>query len=256
MPAPLDRSAFLKPIAHRGLHDAARGRVENTMPAFEAAVARDYGIECDLRPAAGGLPIVFHDETLDRLVEGAGKVAHLGKADLAKLRYQGAADVRISTFAELLEMVAGRVPLLVEIKSEWEPPDTAFLSQIAALSTSYRGPLALMSFDPAVMTALAELAPAIPRGMVSGLYKREPDDDWWQDKLNAERAFRLSHLLESGPVRPSFHAYHVKALPTPVTRYVREVQGLPLFTWTVRSEEDRQVAAKWADAPIFEGYEA
>ena len=259
--APLDRAAFLKPIAHRGLHGparvgAARGLVENTMPAFEAALAKGYGIECDLRPAAEGLPLVFHDETLDRLVEGSGPVARLGKADLARLRYRGAGGVRISTFAELLDMVAGRVPLLVEIKSEWEPPDAAFLGQIAALSKAYRGPLALMSFDPAMMTGLAELAPAVPRGLVSGLYRREPDDDWWADKLDAERAFRLSHLLEAGPVKPSFHAYHVKALPTPVTRYVREVQGLPLFTWTVRSEEDRRTAAQWADAPIFEGFEA
>lgn len=253
-PPPLDRSVFLRPIAHRGLHAPSRGIVENTLPAFAAAANRGYGIECDLRPAADGLPIVFHDETLDRLVEGTGRVAGLTAPDLRRLRYRAAAT-HVATFAELLELVAGRVPLLVEIKSEWQPPDGAFLRRVAGLAQGYRGPLALMSFDPAVMTAMAGLAPAVPRGMVSGIYGRAPGDDWWQDTLDAERAFRLSHLLESAAMRPSFHAYHVAALPTPVTRYVREVQRLPLFTWTVRSEADRQTAAHWADAPIFEGYE-
>lgn len=252
-PSRLDRGAFLKPIAHRGLHDAGKGLIENTLPAFEAALAGGFGIECDLRPAANGLPIVFHDETLERLVDGRGAVAALTGSDLHRLRYRGS-DARIMRFGELLEFVGGRQPLLVEIKSEWEPPDPEFLRKIAALAAGYAGPLALMSFDPAVMAAVRELAPGVPRGLVSGLYgEDDPHDDWWADKLTPQRRFTLSHLLESGRVAADFHAYHVKALPTPVTRYVREVQGLPLFTWTVRSREDRAAAALWADAPIFEG---
>lgn len=253
-PAPasrLDRTAFLKPIAHRGLHDA--GAVENTEPAFRAALAAGHGIECDLRPAAGGLPIVFHDDTLDRLIDGHGDVGRLTPADLARLRYRNAPDTRIMTYADLLALVAGRQPLLVEVKSEWTAPDLAFLAAIADLSNAYQGPLALMSFDPAVMAALRHLAPGVPRGLVSGLYKTEPDDDWWSDKLSPERAFGLSHLLESGPVAPDFVAYHVKALPTPVLRYAREAQGLPVFTWTVRDASDAATAATYADAPIFEG---
>jgi glycerophosphoryl diester phosphodiesterase len=120
------------------------------------------------------------------------------------------------------------------------------------LSTAYRGPLALMSFDPAVMTAIRELAPGVPRGIVSGLYD---GNGWWRDKLDDRRAYALSHFLESRPVAPDFYAYDVKALPTPVTRFVREVLGLPLFTWTVRTPEQRKIAERWADAPIFEGYE-
>lgn len=251
----LDRSAFVRPIAHRGLHDAARGIIENTTPAFEAALQKGYGIECDLRPAAGGLPMVFHDDTLDRLVDGSGPVAALTASGLKNLRYKSQ-DLRIVTFAELLDLVAGRVPLLAEVKSEWEPPDAAFLRQIADIAAGYRGPLALMSFDPAMMAVLRNLAPNVPRGIVSGLYKDEHGETWWRDKIGDARAFRLAHLLESGPVAPDFYAYHVKALPTPVIRFVREVLGLPLFTWTVRSEEDRRIAADWADAPIFEGFEA
>lgn len=247
----LDRAAFLRPIAHRGLHNAKKGVIENTAPAFEAAFAKGYGIECDLRPAAGGTPLVFHDETLNRLVDGKGSVAHLDGPALKRLRYKGC-DTHILTFAEFLDLADGRVPLLVEVKSEWDAPDHAFLSKIAKLANAYRGPLALMSFDPDVMAALRHLAPKLPLGIVSGSYAGH---GWWHRKLSKARAQALRDLLLSGPAVPDFYAYQVGALPTPVTRYVREVQGLPLFTWTVRSAKDRMKAAKWADAPIFEGFE-
>jgi glycerophosphoryl diester phosphodiesterase len=247
----LDRAAFLRPIAHRGLHHAKKGIIENTAPAFEAALAKGYGIECDLRPASGGLPIVFHDEALNRLVDGKGYVAHLDVPALKRLRYKGS-DTHILTFAEFLDLVDGKVPLLVEIKSEWAPPDRAFLHKIAKLAHGYGGPLALMSFDPDVMAVVRDLAPKLPLGIVSGSYAGH---GWWNRKISRTRAAALRDLLLSGPVAPDFYAYQVGALPTPVTRYVREVQNLPIFTWTVRSAKDRAMAAKWADAPIFEGFE-
>ncbi len=244
-------AAFLKPIAHRGLHDAAQGRVENTPAAFSAALEKGYGIECDVRPAACGTPMVFHDDTLDRLVAHSGPVHALDAPALKRLQFRNGTD-RMPDLGELLELVGGRQPILVEIKSEWEPPNRAFLTAIAALAASYKGPLALMSYDPAVMAVVKELAPDIPRGIVSGLIVDEPQ---WCDKLGPERAYSLSHLLESRAVAPDFYAYQVGALPTPVTRYVREVLSVPLFTWTVRTKEERAVAARWADAPIFEGFE-
>lgn len=248
----LDRRTFLRPIAHRGLHGLAAGCIENTAPAFEAAMAHGYGIECDLRPASDGTPFVFHDATLDRLIEGAGAIAVLAPAAIRRLVYRTEPALRIIELAELLDLVAGRVPLLIEIKSEWEPPDRNFLRRIAAAASTYKGPLALMSFDPAQMAAVRMLAPDVPRGIVSGLYQGE---GWWLDRLGKERAERLSHLLESASCAPSFYSYHVDALPTPVTRFVREVIGLPLFAWTVRTEHQRALAAAWADAPTFEGYE-
>jgi glycerophosphoryl diester phosphodiesterase len=247
----LDRSVFLRPIAHRGLHDVGRGVIENTGPAFEAAVVRGYGIECDMRPAADGTPLVFHDLTLDRLMDASGPIAALDPIALGRLRYRGS-DTGVLTFGALLDLVAGRVPMLVEIKSEWDTPDPTFLGNVANLAAHYPGPLALMSFDPAVMAAIRYLAPDIPRGIISGSYEGA---GWWRERIGSERAFALRHLLESGPVDPSFYAYDVHALPTPVTRFVREVLRLPLFTWTVRTQADRECAAAWADAPIFEGYE-
>jgi glycerophosphoryl diester phosphodiesterase len=246
-----DRAAFLRPIAHRGLHDAAKGIVENTPAAFEAALAKGYGIECDVRAAGCATPMVFHDLDLERLIEAQGPIAAHEAAALKQLTYRDVGGNMID-LAGLLDLVAGRVPLLIEIKSEWETPDTRFLEAIAKTAAVYRGPIALMSFDPAVMTAIRALAPGVPRGIVSGLFA---GDCWWRGKLGPERAYNLTHLLESGPAAPDFYAYDVTALPTPITRFVREVLGLPLFTWTVRTQEQRDAAARWADAPIFEGYE-
>ena len=245
--------AFLRPIAHRGLHDRGAGRIENTGPAFAAAIARGYGIECDLRAAAGGLPIVFHDETLERLVNGMGLVARLTLNDLKQLCYRGQ-ETPIMTFADLLHLVAGAVPLLVEIKSEWDPPNAAFLTQIAAATHGYRGPIALMSFDPAVVSALADLAPTVPRGLVSGSYQASEGDRWWHDRLSPARAASLRDMTDFDAVGASFCAYEVAALPTSATRALRS-RGMPVFTWTVRTEADRTSAVANADAAIFEGFE-
>lgn len=246
-----DRSAFLRPTAHRGLHDRHRGVIENTAPAFAAAIGKGYGIECDVRPAADGTPIVFHDLELGRLVDAPGRVADHSPGELQRLTYKSAATP-ILTLGDLLDLIGGRVPLLIEVKSEWDPPDPAFMQAIARDVAGYKDPLALMSFDPAVMAALRWLAPNVPRGIVAGIYQGE---GWWLDKLDADRAFRLSHLIESGPAAPHFFAYDVKALPTPATRFLREGLGLPLFTWTVRTPQDQAAAAQWVDAPIFEGFE-
>jgi glycerophosphoryl diester phosphodiesterase len=251
----LDRSAFFRPIAHRGLHSPKHARIENTAPAFAAAIAGGYGIECDLQPLADGTPVVFHDETIDRLIEGTGRIDQITRGQCKKLRYKaelGGAKTGIITLAEFLDLVGGQVPLLIEIKSEWRPLPVAFLRQIADLCRAYKGPLALMSFDPAVMVAIRDLAPGIPRGIVAGVYK---GDGWWLDRLGPERAYALTHLLECGPVAPQFISYHVKALPSPVTRFLREGLNMPLFCWTVRSEQDRATAATYADAATFEGYE-
>jgi glycerophosphoryl diester phosphodiesterase len=252
-----DRSQFVRPIAHRGLHDAAAGRIENTLPAFEAALAGGYGIECDLQPAADATPMVFHDFRLDRLTSATGPIMGQSLPALRQARFPAAAGgeaVRIPTFGELLDLVAGRVPLLVEVKSDWSEADPDFLARIAAIASGYRGPLALMSFDPAVMLALRRLAPAIPRGIVAGSYKPVPGNAWYADVLGARERFLLRHLLRAIPTRPSFIAYHVAALPTLATTIARRLFGLPLFTWTVRTQADRAIAAREADAPIFEGY--
>jgi glycerophosphoryl diester phosphodiesterase len=246
----LDRAIFLVPIAHRGLFDPAAGRIENTRAAFQAAIDADLGIECDVRPAAGGLPVVFHDDVIDRLIDGQGPVSELTPDDLAHLRYRNLQDEPIQTFADLLAQVNGRVPLLVEIKSEWDPPDHAFLFRVCRMAAYYDGPIALMSFDPAVIAVARQYAPQVPRGIISGSYA---GGDWWNDRIDEERAARLRDLID-GDIEPDFYAYEVAALENAAPRRAREELGIPMFTWTVRSERDRQLAEQFADAPIFESH--
>jgi glycerophosphoryl diester phosphodiesterase len=195
--------------------------------------------------------MIFHDDTLERLIEGRDAVRAHDAATLKSFKYRGDPSPMID-FAELLELVDGREPVLAEIKSDWKPPDLPFLQSIAELASSYRGPIALVSYDPDVIAIVKELVPQIPRGIVSGLYEVL---DHWHGRLEQERAFRLSHLLESRDAAPDFYAYHVASLPTPVTRFAREIVGLPFFAWTVRTPEERKIADRWADAPIFENYE-
>ena len=244
----LDRNAFIRPIAHRGLHYAVRGVIENSGPAFEAAIRSGHGIECDLQPAVDGTAIVFHDRELKRLVDAPGLVSDHTPDDLRRMTYRGDPTARIMRLTDLLALVSGRVPLLIEVKSEWDEPDARFIDAIARDVGQYQGPAAIMSFDPAVVAALKPRLPGVPRGIVSGMY----DESWVHGKLGADRLYGLSHLLESRDADPDFFAYHVKALPTAVTRFVREGLGMPLFTWTVRSADDLATARTWADAPIYE----
>lgn len=249
MTAALDRAAFIKPVAHRGWHGPVTGAVENTAPAFEAALVRGLGVECDLRRTADDKPVVFHDADLGRLIDEAGALAERREADATRLVYRGTTDT-ILRFEEFLELAGGRGPLLVEIKSDWRPMPTAYLANIAAAASRYQGPLALMSFDPEILIAMRQLAPHVPRGLVSGL---DTEGVWAKSGIDAQRAFDLSHLLSWRDVDPSLVAYHVSSLPTPVTRFVRSVFETILYAWTVRTKEQFEHARAWADAPIFEG---
>jgi glycerophosphoryl diester phosphodiesterase len=248
----LDRAVFGRPIAHRGWHDRARGRLENTAPAFRAAIDKSYGIECDLQAAHDDVPMVFHDDTLDRLVAGSGPVAALSSRALARLRYQ-AGDERILTFAQLLDLVAGRVPLLVEVKRGRTRPAAAFLGNVARLARAYAGPIALMSFDRAVVAGLAELAPAVPRGPVIG--GRQLLANLWAKPGSKRESPAASRLFGSALNGMCFYAVDVKLVAVARAWMTRRAPDLMLFTWTVRTPRQRAAAARWADAPIFEGYE-
>jgi glycerophosphoryl diester phosphodiesterase len=250
----LDHGAFRRPIAHRGLHMPAGPRIENTAAAFQAAIDKGYGIECDLQPASDGTPMVFHDDKLDRLVAASGLIAAHAPAQLARLRYRRH-DAPILRFAELLEQAAGRVPLLVEIKASGrEPHPAAFLDRIARQARAYKGPIALMSFSPEIVAGVGRLAPTIPRGLVVGSHKLPPS--WWAAPGSANKARILTRMLGSAPDGLAFFAVDVRMLAPARTWISRHTPDLALFSWTIRTARERRSAAHWADAPIFEGYEA
>src|SRR5436190_4976004 len=160
-----------RPIAHRGLHDARAGRIENTPSAFAAAIAGGYGIECDLQVTADGEAMVHHDEALGRLTEGSAQLAELSTNELRRVAYRGCADRMISV-GDLCDLVAGRVTLVIELKSRFDG-DYRLVARAASILSSYQGPAALMSFDPAQMAVLRQLAPALPRGIVAESYYRK-----------------------------------------------------------------------------------
>jgi glycerophosphoryl diester phosphodiesterase len=244
----LDRAVFVRPIAHRGLHHNHGGVLENTAPAFLAAIDKDFGIECDLQPARDGTPMVFHDATLDRLVAGRGRIAAQAPQELSRLRYKGT-DLAILTFQDLLRLIDGRVPLLAEIKRDGRRPK-GFVGAIAAAAAGYRGPIALMSFDRTVLGELARLAPEVPRGIVVGSHQLAAN--WWVGPSAAGRGAAVAALLGRAPPGLSFYAVEVGIVEAARAWLAEHAPEAVLYTWTVRTAKERAAAARWADAPIFE----
>lgn len=236
-----------RPVAHRGLHDRDAGRIENTLPAAEAAIARGLPVECDLQLTADGVPVVFHDDELDRLAEASGPVATRSLAALRAIPLRGTA-ARIPTLADFVATIAGRVPLFAEFKSRFDQ-DRRLEAAAAPLLAAYSGPLAVMSFDPDSVRTLGTLLPEVPRGLIADGYT---DPEW--DFIPPLRRLALRHLASVPAIAPDFLAYAVYDLPAAGPAALRAA-GMPLLTWTVRSEADRATAARCADQIIFEGFD-
>jgi glycerophosphoryl diester phosphodiesterase len=223
--------------AHRGLH--SEGVPENSRAAAEGAIAAGMGIECDIQMSRDNVPLVFHDWELDRLTKERGKTVARTADDLCRIALMET-DQTIWRLADLLELVAGRVPILVEIKAQ---PHLAIaepcMAIVKALS-DYAGPFAVMSFDLRVGEWFAKHAPDMVRGLVI------------TDTLDHgyRHAWRAPHALERA--QPDFLASDVRDIPNALTGLWRE-SGRPLLTWTVRSPETRARAVAHADALIAEG---
>lgn len=237
-----------RPIAHRGYHDAAAGRIENTLPAVRAAIDKRFAIEVDLQMTRDGEVVVFHDDTVDRLLEGTGRVEDMSLAELKALSFRAGTD-RVPTLGELLDCVSGRSPLVIELKSDFS--GNRRLEQAAApILAAYTGPFVVMSFDPESMIAMRRLAPAIPRGIVADRYTDL--NDW--GFLSSERRFRLRHLMDVPVAGACFVSFDIGGLPTFHTSQFRATQG-PLITWTIRTPEQREKARLCADQITFEGFD-
>jgi len=237
-----------RPIAHRGLHDAARGIIENSASAVTAAMGHGYAIEVDLQCAADHMPVVFHDATLDRLTDETGPVAARDVEALRAIPLKGSSD-HILSLPDLLDRVGGYVPLVLEVKGPWAR-DGKFEANIAKQLADYAGPVAVMSFDPHSIAAFRTAAPNLPRGLVACRFNQE---DW--PGLTSMQRFAMRHLLTSVFARPQFIAYDIAALPALAPLIAKVLFGLPLLTWTVRTADDRERALRYADAMIFEGIE-
>ena len=249
---PLPQAFLHAPIAHRALHDLTQGRPENSREAIEAAVAAGFGIEIDLQPSSDGVAMVFHDNTLDRLTGETGPIKARTAAALAAIPLTGGPS-GIPTFAEVLEIVAGRVPLLVEIKDQdGQMGDNIGALEAAAAETAkdYDGPLAFMSFNPHSAARMAALAPDTPRGLITAAY--DPKD--WR-MLSAETCAHLAMIPDMDPAEASFISHHAPDLGRARVREIA-AQGWPVLCWTIRSAEAEAEARQLADNVTFEGYPA
>jgi glycerophosphoryl diester phosphodiesterase len=246
-----------RPIAHRGLHDGVR-IIENTASAVTAAITEGYGVEVDLQISADGEAMVHHDDALGRLTDGAGPLRNLTAAALKAVAFKATAD-RMMTLGELIDLVAGRVALVLELKSRFDG-DLRLAARAAAVLGPNPGPIGVMSFDPALIVELRRLSPQLVRGIVSERHFRP--QDWGPRRGPAAGLVATAHRLElafllHGPAsRPDFVAYKVSDLKTIAPQVARTMFGLPVLAWTVRSEEDRAMAARLADQMIFEGFRA
>lgn len=237
-----------RPVAHRGLHDAARGVIENMPAATRAAVAGNFAIECDIQLSADGEAMVHHDHELGRLTDGSGPVIEKTAAELKAVPFKGT-DERMMTLSELCALIAGRVPLIVEVKSRFNG-DRRLVARMAEVLGAYQGPVVGMSFDPDQVVAIRQMMPKLVRGITA---QRTYQDGYWDELTQAQRDSML-HLRHGMQTQPHFIAFWVQQLPAPAPWIARNLFGCPLLAWTVRTPEQRATAARYADQMIFEGF--
>ncbi|WP_228766374.1 glycerophosphodiester phosphodiesterase family protein [Pelagerythrobacter aerophilus] len=212
---------------------------ENSPSAFAEAMARGLAIECDVQRTGDGRAAVFHDWELDRLTDERGPVIRRPLAEIERIALAGSSD-RVPSLERMLAQVGGRVPVLIELKSKRERRVAPLCLAVRRALDGYRGPHAVMSFDPRVSRWFSVHAPRTVRGLVV----TEEDDKGVVGLWRRHAA--LWHA------RPDFLAYDVRDLPSRFAAGQRK-RGIPVLTWTVRSPELRERAALHADAPIAEG---
>ncbi|MCV2893094.1 glycerophosphodiester phosphodiesterase family protein [Lentibacter sp. XHP0401] len=248
--APLPASFLAAPIAHRGLHDLANGVPENSLASFDAAIANGYGIELDLQMSADGVAMVFHDYSLERLTGEKGAVAQRTAHQLGQIPLTGGQE-GIPTLAQTLALVAGRAPLLIEIKDQDGAlgPNVGPLEEAAVKAlTGYAGDVALMSFNPHAVAALAKLAPHIPRGLTTCNYDPK---DW--TTIPKARLAELVPIPDFTRTSAGFISHQASDLASPHVAALK-AQGVPVLCWTIRTSMEEAAARKLADNVTFEGY--
>jgi len=247
MPGPL----FNHPIAHRGLHDRAKGVIENSRSAFEAAIEGGYAIECDVQLSSDGVPFIFHDDDFDRLTEATGPSDAKPIADVQRLvlKDSAAGDVP-QRFSEFLAQVAGQTLLQIELKQQRNAVQTQKLAAAVAVELRrYRGPYTLESFDPNLIVALRRVGERAPIGIITYGY----DEPSWDGKLPGWQRVVLRNLLHWPLTRFDFISCRDVSLNLPAVRFFRSL-GVPVTSWTIKSQAGADAVRPHADQIVFEGF--
>jgi glycerophosphoryl diester phosphodiesterase len=226
------------PVAHRGYHDMNKAVWENTLSAFERAAEAGFAIECDVQLSADSVPMIFHDDTLERVCGIKGDIRERTASELGMLAIGGTKD-RIPTLKQMLDLVKGRVPLVIEIKGrEGEGVDDGFVDTVLDVLEGYQGKVALMSFDHHILKDLAAAKPPYPVGLTA-----------MGDK--PEEFFVHDEAMQLGL---DFISYHWPHLPNSFITAQRAA-GIPVITWTVRDEKGVEQTYKYGEQMTFEGFD-
>ncbi|PCH45592.1 MAG: glycerophosphodiester phosphodiesterase [Hyphomicrobiales bacterium] len=225
-----------RPIAHRALHDLKQGRAENSIGAFKAAIRADYAIECDLQISATGEPVVFHDSNLLRMTGETGNVCDFTPDELNKFKL-AKTDDGINTLQKHLEKMAGRVPVILELKG-LHGRHKDLVEGTAAALRNYDGQVAVMSFRPEICQHFATLLPDIPRGLTA----------------KGDATHHETHARHMIDFDLQFISYDVNALPHPTTTWLQQ-ERIPIITWTVKTPKQVELTRNWADQMTFEGFD-
>lgn len=239
---------FARPIAHRGLHDGALGIVENTRSAFRAAIEAGFAIECDLQLTRDKVPMVFHDADLGRMTKLEGPVAEIDAEALETTPLRGTAETPMR-FSDLLALVAGRVPLIVELKPQ-NRGTLALAKAAVAAAKGYPGPLAFKSFEPRLVTGVKKAGFKGPVGVIVDAGRSDTKAD---PSLSLARRMALRQLVHAPGNQFDFVSCEHHALELPAIALLRRV-GKKVMAWTVRSHADAAKALENADQIVFEGY--
>ncbi len=244
-------SEFLqRPIAHRALHDISDQRPENSRAAIRAAIDAGYGVEIDLQRTRDNRAMVFHDYDMTRLTGQPGPIQQITETQARAQTLLHSDGEGIPSLEEVLAIVAGRVPLLIELKDQdgaMGPDIGALEADVVSALKDYEGPVALMSFNPHSVAEIARLAPHLPRGLVTSSYEPEVE------LLPQAVCDHLRNIPDFDRVSASFISHEVIDLDRPRVAELK-AQGVPILCWTVRSLEQEAEARKVADNVTFEGY--
>lgn len=245
------KSLFPNPIAHRGFHDLSNGVIENTASAFEAAIAGGYAIECDVQLSSDGVPYIFHDDKLDRLVGRQGRSDEIAIDEICALPLlHSATGDRPQRFTEFLAQIAGRTLLQIELKRQKTKAGTEALArEVTKALATYKGENVIESFDPTLLIAMRRAGYPGKLGIITYAYKR---DDWDPD-MSPGLKFAARHLLHWPATRFDFISCQDEALDLPAVRFFRAL-GIPVTAWTVKSQQQAEKALTQSDQLVFEGF--
>lgn len=235
-----------QPFAHRGLHDKENGVIENSRKAFAAAIQGGYGIELDVQLSRDGEAMVFHDRGMKRLTGLQGKLAHHTAAELGAIKLKDSEDV-VETLPTILNLIAGQVPVIVEIKTTPREEAGALEEAVANALDNYTGPAAMMSFAPSSVAWFAQYAPHIVRGIVAMDFVRHNEGLSWAERII------LSQMLHLPITQPDFISFNQAQLPYNAVASLKR-SGLPILCWTVRDQATADRVAPYVDQITFEGF--